>query len=81
MTGKEFYLIKDLSFLTDLSVYTIRYYIKLGLIKEVGRTPATNFKYFDSSSLKILKKIIELKEKNFSLDKIAHILKSKERDL
>jgi len=81
MTGKEFYLIKDLSFLTDLSVYTIRYYIKLGLIKEVGRTPATNFKYFDNSTLEALKKIIKLKENNFSLDKIAHILKSKERGL
>ena len=81
MKANEFYLIKDLSFLTALSVYTIRYYIKLGLIKEVGRTPATNFKYFDNSTLKDLKKIIELKEKNFSLDKIAHILKSKERDL
>ena len=81
MTGKEFYLIKDLSFLTNLSVYTIRYYIKLGLIKEVGRTPATNFKYFDNSTLEALKKIIKLKENNFSLDKIAHILKSKERDL
>ena len=81
MKANEFYLIKDLSFLTDLSVHTIRYYIKLGLIKEVGRTPATNFKYFDNSTLKDLKKIIKLKEDNFSLDKIAHILKSKERDL
>jgi len=81
MKASEFYLIKDLSFLTDLSVYTIRYYIKLGLIKEVGRTPATNFKYFDNSTLEALKKIIKLKEHNFSLDKIAHILKSNERPL
>lgn len=81
MKGKEFYLIKDLSFLTDLSVYTIRYYIKLGLIKEAGRTPATDFKYFDNSALEDLKKIIDLKKNNFSLDKIAHTLRSKERDL
>lgn len=75
MPEKEIYLIKDISHLSDLSVYTIKYYLKLGLIKEVGRSPETNFRYFDRSTLEDLKKIINYKKENISLGKIADLLK------
>lgn len=51
------YLIKDLARLSGFSIYTIKFYIKERLIKEVGRSPETNFRYFDDTTLKQLKRI------------------------
>lgn len=75
MSATNIYLIKDLSRITGLSIYTIKYYIKLGLIKEVGRSPETNFRYFDDSSVEDLKKIISYKKKNISLGGILDMIK------
>lgn len=68
------HLIKDLSIITGLSVYTIKYYLKLGLIKEAGRSPGTNFRYFDDSTVRRLKKIRELRIQKHSLREIKDIL-------
>ena len=75
MSTKDIYLIKDLSHLSGLSIYTIKYYLKLGLIKEFGRSPETNFRYFDNSTLEALKKIIAYRRENISLSKIEDLLK------
>ncbi|MDD3906282.1 MAG: MerR family transcriptional regulator [Candidatus Omnitrophica bacterium] len=75
MSEKNIYLIKDLSSLSGLSVYTIKYYLKLGLIKEISRSEGTNFRYFDDSTLEELKKIIELRHQKVSLKKIENIIK------
>ncbi len=75
MNEKNIYLIKDLSRLSGLSVYTIKYYLKLGLIKEIARSPETNFRYFDDSTVEELKKIIGFRREKVSLKKIEHILK------
>lgn len=75
MTTKDIYLIKDLSRLSGLSVYTIKYYLKLGLIKEVGRSQETRFRYFNNSTVDELKKIIELRKNNVSVKKIALLMK------
>ena len=75
MSQKDIYLIKDLSRMSGLSVYTIKYYLKSGLIKEVGRSPETNFRYFDDSTLSDLKKVIEYRKNNISISKIQDILK------
>ena len=80
MKEKDIYLIKDLSHLSSLSVYTLKYYLKLGLIKEVGRSPETNFRYFDNSTVRDLEKIIRYKRENISLDKIKYLLKG-EKDV
>lgn len=68
------YLIKDVARLSGLSVYTIKYYIKLGLIQEIGRSPETNFRYFDDTTLGRLKEIREYRRKKVSLDKIKNLL-------
>ena len=68
------YLIKDISRLSGLSVYTVKYYLKLGLIKEVSRSTETNFRYFDDSTLEELKMIIGLRREKTSLKKIQDIL-------
>lgn len=68
------YLIKDLARLTDLSIDTIKFYLKIGLISEIGRSPETNFRYFDSSTVNILNKIIELRRKKYSIRQIKEVL-------
>ena len=68
------YLIKDLSQLTGLSVYTVKYYLKLGLIKETGRSYGTNFRYFDDITISQLKNIRGLRKDGRSIKEIIGIL-------
>ena len=75
MLNNSIYLVKDLSRFTGLSIHTIKYYLNLGLIKEIGRSPETNFRYFDSSSVEGLRRIISYKKKNMSLGKILDLIK------
>lgn len=76
MEEKNIYLIKDLSRLSGVSVYTIKYYLKLGLIKEIARSQETNFRYFDDSTLEALNKVIALRREKISLGKIKDIIES-----
>ncbi|MBM3253956.1 MAG: MerR family transcriptional regulator [Candidatus Omnitrophica bacterium] len=64
------YLIKDLARLTGYSIYTLKYYLKIGLIKEIGRSPETNFRYFDDSTFESLKKIRSLRKEGKSIGEI-----------
>ncbi len=68
------YLIKDLARLTGYSIYTLKYYLKIGLFKEVGRSPETRFRYFDDSTVEKLKKIHALRKEGKSLEKIKNEL-------
>ncbi len=67
---KNIYLIKDLARISGFSIYTIKYYLKLGLIKEIGRSPETGFRYFDETTLETLKKIHSLRKEHRSLAEI-----------
>ena len=64
------YLLKDLARLSGQSIYTVKYYLKLGLLKESGRSPETNFRYFNDHSVNQLNKVRELKEQGLSLAEI-----------
>jgi DNA-binding transcriptional MerR regulator len=72
------YLLKDLARLSGQSIYTVKYYLKLGLLKESGRSPETNFRYFNDNTVAQLYKIREFKKQGLSLleikNKIAHEL-------
>jgi DNA-binding transcriptional MerR regulator len=68
------YLIKDLACSTGYSIYTIKYYLKLGLIKEVSRSPETRFRYFDDTTIEHLKKIRALRKKGRSIKEIKNEL-------
>ena len=70
----KIYLIKDLARLSGQTVYTLKYYLNIGLIKEVGRSPETSFRYFDDSTIGRLKKIRELRRENKSIAEIKEIL-------
>lgn len=73
----KIYLIKDLSQITGFSIYTLKYYLKIGLIKEIGRSPETNFRYFNQQTIKVLKKIRTLRKEDKSIQEIKNILKSR----
>ena len=69
---ENIYLVKDLSCITGVSVYTIKYYLKLGLIKEVGRTSQLNYRYFDDSIVKQLAKIRKRRKEGLPIAKIQN---------
>jgi len=68
---KNIYLLKDLAKLSGHSTYTLKYYLRLGLLKEIGRSPATNFRYFDDSCCERLKRIRRLQKEKYSLKEIC----------
>ena len=68
------YLLKDIAKISGQSIYTIKYYLKLGIIKEVGRSPDTNFRFFDDSTADALARIREYRVKNVSLKEIKELL-------
>lgn len=71
---QNLYLIKDLARLTGLSIDTVKFYLKIGLISEIGRSPETNFRYFDDSTVKTLDKIIKLRRQKRSIQEIKEVL-------
>lgn len=74
MTSDNIYLIKDLARLTGYSIYTIKYYLKIGLLKEVNRSPETRYRYFDNSTIETLNKIHILRRQGKSLKQIKEEL-------
>lgn len=71
---EKVYLIKDLARMSGHTVYTLKYYLNIELIKEVGRSPETNFRYFDDTIIERLKRIRELRKENKSIAEIKEIL-------
>ena len=68
------YLIKDLSRLSGHSVHTLKFYLKIGLIQESGRSPQTRFRYFDDGTLERLSQIRALRRQRKSLSEIRQWL-------
>ena len=68
------YLLKDLSRLSGHSIHTIKFYLKIGLIKEVGRSPQTRFRYFDDGTLEQLAKVRAFRKEGKSLTEIGTLL-------
>ena len=73
-TITNIYLIKDLARLSGHSIYTIKFYLKLGIIKEFGRSPQTRFRYFDDMTLEQLVRIREWRKQHKSLAEISRLL-------
>ena len=71
---RNIYLIKDISRLSGHSTHTLKYYLRIGLLEEVGRSPETNFRYFDDSTIERIKKIRDLQTKGLSLQEISQQL-------
>lgn len=67
--------------LSGYSTHALKFYLRLGLLKEIGRSPSTNFRYFDDSSYERLKIIRGLQKKNYSLKEIQDVLNHKNRSM
>jgi len=67
---KNIYLIRDLAQVTGYSVDTLKFYLKIKLIKEVNRGIETNFRFFDDSTAERLKHIRDLRKEGKSLEQI-----------
>ncbi len=72
----DLYLLKDLARLSGHSVYTVKYYLKIGLIKEVGRSPNTRFRYFDERTVATLSTIRSWRKAKKGLAEIHQLLTS-----
>ncbi|MBL7071959.1 MAG: MerR family transcriptional regulator [Candidatus Omnitrophica bacterium] len=72
---ENIYLLKDVARISGQSIHTVKYYLKLGLVSEIGRSPDTNFRFFDDSTIETLHKIRDLRLQKISLIKIKNILK------
>ncbi len=67
---KNIYHLKDLAKKSGHSTHTLKFYLRLGLLKEIGRSPETKFRYFNDASFQRLKKIRKLQKRNLSLKEI-----------
>lgn len=76
--SRDFYLVKDLARASGLSIHTVKYYLKIGLLREKGRSPETNFRYFDDSALHHLHRICALRREGKSIRDIQSLLKERE---
>ena len=74
------YLIKDLSRLSGHSIHTLKFYLKIGLIRESGRSPETRFRYFDETTIERLATIRMWRKQHKSLAKIQQILTSSDQE-
>ncbi len=70
MAVAQLYMIKDIARLSGHSIYTLKFYLKLGLLREVGRSPETRFRYFDDSTLERLAQVRTLRKQGKSLAEI-----------
>ena len=68
------YLLKDIARMSGCSIHTVKYYLKIGLLKERGRSPETGFRYFDDTTLEQLKGIRALRRQGKSIKEIKHEL-------
>ncbi|MFH1723985.1 MAG: MerR family transcriptional regulator [Elusimicrobiota bacterium] len=73
--SKNIYLIKDVARLSGHSIHTVNYYLNLGLLKEFGRSPETNYRFFDDKALRRLNEIRELRSQGHSIKSIQKRLK------
>lgn len=78
---KNIYLLKDLAKISGYSTHALKFYLRKGLLQEIGRSPETNFRYFDDSSCDRLKRIRELQKKSYSLDEILKVLEKKHEEV
>ena len=68
------YMLKDVARLSGQSIHTVKFYLKRGLIQEIGRSPETRFRYFDDSTLHRLQDIRALRKQRKSLAQIQRLL-------
>ncbi len=64
------YLIGDLASRTGLSIHTLNYYIRLGLISEVTRADRSGYRLFDEGTIEALQRVIDLRRRQVPIKEI-----------
>lgn len=67
--------VNEVSKLTGVSIRTLQYYDKIGLLNPTGRTP-TGYRLYDDTALEVLGQILLFRELGFPLKDIKEIIKS-----
>lgn len=70
----KLFLLKDLARLSGNSIHTVKFYLKLGLIHEQGRSPETRYRFFDESTVTQLAQIRAWRKEDKSLAEIRALL-------
>ncbi len=71
------YLLKDLAKVSGCSTHTLKYYLRMGLLKEIGRSKETNIRYFNDTTYERIKEIRQLQKENLTLKQIQEKLELK----
>jgi DNA-binding transcriptional MerR regulator len=64
------FLIGDLASQTGLSIHTLNYYIRLGLITAVTRADRSGYRVFDEGTVETLVRIIDLRRRQIPIKEI-----------
>ena len=67
---RSVFLIGDLASQTGLSIHTLNYYIRLGLISEVTRADRSGYRLFDEDTVQTLERIIDLRRRQVPIKEI-----------
>lgn len=73
------YTVKQVSKMTGVTIRTLRFYDKSGLLKPAGTTEA-GYRLYDDNNIELLQQIMFLRELDFSLKQIKDILASSQYD-
>lgn len=73
------YKIGDFSKMSNLTIKTLRYYEKKGILKPVFIDKNNGYRYYDSKQLSEVSKIISLKQIGLSLKDIKNILNGQDK--
>ena len=74
MPYKTIYLVKDLARAAGESVYTVEHYLRKGLLREFGRGPHTNYRYFNDRAVDRLRAIRKFRIEGKGLEEIRALL-------
>jgi DNA-binding transcriptional MerR regulator len=77
MASDQTYTIGHVSRVCGISIQTLRYYDKLGLICPSRTDPFTQYRYYSNMDILLVKIVQDLKGFRFSLEEIRNILKLK----
>ncbi|WP_127534471.1 MerR family transcriptional regulator [Paenibacillus kobensis] len=81
MRRDQYYSIGQTAKICDISIQTLRYYDKTGLVKPGYVDTHSGYRFYSTQNLLHIKIIQDMKAMNFSLEEIDHALKQEHMDL
>ncbi|MBW7455107.1 MerR family transcriptional regulator [Paenibacillus sepulcri] len=80
MRHDQYYSIGQASKICGISVQTLRFYDKIGLVNPGHIDPSTGYRYYANSEILVIKIVQDMKALNFSLDEIKAAMTSDSLD-